>query len=132
MMENPRQKMEQVIREDGRYPPEAFAFLHEGLNRAVQTAYGEKHVPDDQQRHVTGQQICQALRELAVERWGLLARTVLARWNIHGTIDFGRMVYLLIDHGFMRKTEEDSVEDFRDVYDFASAFDVPMDFDLDE
>jgi len=26
-------------------------------------------------------------------------------------------VYLLIQHEFMRKTEEDSIEDFRDVFD---------------
>ena len=62
----------------------------------------------------------------------MLARAVLARWNIRNTIDFGQMVYLLVDNGFMRKTDEDSIEDFRDVYDFADAFEVGEDFDLRE
>ena len=52
----------------------------------------------------------------------MLARTVLARWNIRATADFGEMVYLLIANGAMSKTDEDSLEDFRDVYDFDEAF----------
>jgi len=55
---------------------------------------------------------------------------VLARWNIRATIDFGHMVYLLIDNEFMHKTPEDSVEDFRDVYDFSEAFRDVDDFEL--
>jgi len=44
----------------------------------------------------------------------------------------GNMVYLLIDHGFMRKTEEDSIEDFRDVFDFDKVFKVNDEFELEE
>jgi uncharacterized repeat protein (TIGR04138 family) len=129
--------MEEVIRDDGRYPPEAFAFLHDGLNHAVETVHGES-VPEDASEmeapgnHVSGQQLTWALRDLAIERWGMLARTVLRRWNIRRTIDFGNMVYLMIDAGFMRKTEEDSLEDFRDVYDFDEAFCFKGEFELKE
>lgn len=122
--------MDEVIREDGRYPPEAFGFLHEGLTRAVKEIYGDEETVG--QRHVTGPQLCQSLRELAAERWGMLARTVLAGWNVHGTIDFGNMVYLLVDNAFMRKTDEDSLEDFRDVYDFDEAFRMKGEFELKE
>ena len=51
-----------------------------------------------------------------------LARTVLARWNIRRTYDFGRIVFAMVDNGLMQKTEEDSIEDFRDVFDFKHAF----------
>lgn len=121
--------MEDVIQEDGRYPLEAFAFLHEGLRRAIQDVHGES---EGGQRHVSGSQLCLSLRDLAVERWGLLARAVLARWRIRGTIDFGNMVYLLITNNFMKKTEEDSLEDFRDVYEFNDAFDARYEFELKE
>ena len=113
--------MEEVIIADGRYPPEAYAFLHEGLAKAVKDTYGPES-GRDATRHVTGQQLCCALHDLAIERWGMLARTVLAKWTIRETLDFGNMVYLLIRHGFMKKTEADSIEDFRDVFDFADAF----------
>jgi len=114
-------EIERIIREDGRYPMAAFEFLHEGLQRAVAGRHGEGEEPKEPQ-HVTGEEICLALRDLALQRWGPLAPTVLARWQIRETIDFGNMVYLLIDRGFWRKTPEDSVEDFRDVYSFESAF----------
>jgi len=119
MSEEPEKKMEDAIREDGRYPLEAYAFLHEGLSRAVREVYGEESA-DAPHRHVTGAELCHGLRRLAIEKWGMLARTVLGKWNIHATIDFGNMVYLMIAHKYMKKTDEDSVEDFRDVYDFSS------------
>lgn len=131
-MENkPEKSMEEVILADGRYPPEAFGFLHEGLGRAVQDIHGESSGPEAQ-RHVTGRQLCESLRDFAIKRWGMLAGTVLGKWNIHETIDFGNMVYLLIEQGFMRKTDEDSLEDFRDVYDFAKAFGGYHAFELKE
>ena len=127
----PNIPMDEVIRRDGRYPAEAFAFLHEGLNKAVRDVFGEQAAPEGQ-RHVSGKQLCEALRDLAVERWGMLARTVLARWNIRKTVDFGNMVYLLIDNNYMRKTDEDSLDDFRDVYDFDKAFSGYNSFELKE
>ena len=133
MSPEPEKPMEDVIRSDGRYPPEAFGFLHEGLGRAVKSVHGEETgVDPGQQHHVTGAQLCHALRELASERWGLLAPAVLDKWNIHATIDFGNMVYLLIRANYMRKTETDSIEDFRDVYEFSSAFDLSNTFELKE
>ncbi|MCP4376046.1 MAG: hypothetical protein GY794_07725 [bacterium] len=124
--------MEEVIRKDGRYPLEAYAFLHDALGHAVSDVYGSD-VPLAQDpeaegaHHVSGEQLCYAMRDLAIERWGRLAEPVLSKWNIHATIDLGNMVYLLVDNLFMRKTDDDSVEDFRDVYLFKDAFNVAMD-----
>ena len=56
--------------------------------------------------------------------WGLLARTVLRRWNVTRTDDFGRIVFTLVEHGDMAKTEEDHIEDFHRVYDFETAFEA--------
>ena len=127
----PSKPMEQVVLEDGRYPPEAFGLLHEGLAKAVQGIHGDA-ARGEGQRHVSGRQLCEALRDLAVERWGMLAKTVLNRWNIRKTVDFGNMVYLLVENNFMRKTEEDSLDDFRDIYDFDDAFSGYEAFELRE
>ena len=129
--------MEEVIRGDGRYPLEAFAFLHDALNHAVIAVYGAEGSPpqgpdSETARHVSGAQLCHAMRDLAIERWGHLANPVLSKWNIHATIDLGNMVYLLVNNSFMRKTDDDSVEDFRDVYSFEDAFNVAMNLRLDE
>ncbi len=123
--------MTQLILTDGRYPLDAFEFLHEGLELASRSQYGEEPAAPGQ-RHVSGAQLCQALRDHAIGRWGPLAPTVLNHWNIGATLDFGHMVYLLVDNGFMQKTAEDNLDDFRDVFDFAPAFQVHVKFELKE
>jgi uncharacterized repeat protein (TIGR04138 family) len=126
--------MERVIRKDGRYPMEAFALLQEGLAAAVRDKYGEEAEAETEpgQRHVTGRELCMGTRKVLLERYGMLARAVLAKWNIRATIDFGNMVYLLIQHGLMHKTDEDSLEDFRDVFDFQKDLTIHDDLEMKE
>lgn len=73
-------------------------------------------------RHVSGQQLCLGLRDYAIKRYGMMAPAVLRAWNIRATDDFGRIVFAMIDHRLMSKTAEDSLDDFRSVYDFDEAF----------
>jgi len=113
--------VQQVVQDVGLYPPEAYAFIQKGLAHTVQKLHGKQKDPRAS-RHITGQDLCEGLREFALAEWGRLARTVLRRWNITSTLDFGRMVFAMVDGGLMQKTEEDSVEDFRNVYDFRNAF----------
>jgi uncharacterized repeat protein (TIGR04138 family) len=113
-------RLEREVRRDGRYAPEAFEFLHQGLDLATQQKFGEG--PRRRGRHVTGRELCEALRVLAVQRWGPLAREVLRRWNIHATRDFGEMVYLMVALRLMGKQPSDDISDFDDVYDFAAVF----------
>ncbi len=134
MPENPKEpseSMEEVIRRDGRYPPEAFALLQDAMARAVKRHYGEG-ASRTGRKHVTGRQLCMAARDIARMRWGMLATTVLARWNIRRTRDFGNMVFLLIEHGYMRKRPQDTIEDFDDVFDFHLEFEREYTFGPDE
>ncbi len=78
---------------------------------------------DKLNRHVRGSDLCWGLRDLALKQWGLLARAVLARWGVRETIDFGRVVYAAIEAGQMQKQPSDSIDDFKDVYEFKAAFD---------
>lgn len=119
-----------AIRADGRYPPDAFDFLNAGVEHTTRKIHGEDQ---PHPRHVTGQELCTGLRELAVQRWGRLARLVLNRWNIHCTRDFGEMVYFLISLGLMGRQDSDCIEDFDNVYSFHEAFDrAEVDLDARE
>ena len=80
-------------------------------------------------RHITGQEFCDGIRRYAIDQYGPLARTVLEYWGIHETLDFGKIVFALVDIGLMRKTEEDSLDDFKGVYDFKTAFSTKLIFD---
>jgi uncharacterized repeat protein (TIGR04138 family) len=77
----------------------------------------------DARRHVTGSELSWACRDLALERFGLLARTVLDCWGIRATADFGRIVYALVEIGLLSTQDGDTEADFLDVYQFPSAFD---------
>jgi uncharacterized repeat protein (TIGR04138 family) len=115
--------LEQVVEEVDCYPLDAFVFVQQGLSYTVQRIHGNITEPKAH-HHISGQQLCEGLRDFALMKWGLLARTVLRRWNVNSTLDFGRMVFAMVDNGFMSKTDQDTIEDFRAVFDFRVAFEA--------
>ena len=74
-------------------------------------------------RHVSGAELAWACRDLARERFGLLARAVLGHWGLTRSDDFGRIVYTLVEVGLLVTQPTDSEDDFREVFEFESAFD---------
>lgn len=117
----PLRSLDEIVEDVGLYPREAYLFVQQGLSHTVQRIHGEEEDPEAS-RHVSGQQLCEGLRDYSLMIWGMLARTVLKRWNITTTYDFGRIVFALVDYGHMAKTDEDTIEDFRNVFDFETAF----------
>lgn len=106
-----------------KYPLEAFVFVKNGLDFTVRRVHGDPEKADpDASRHISGRQLCYGLRDYAVKQYGLLARTVMQRWSIHNSADFGHIVFAMVEAGEMAKTDDDTLEDFAGVYDFAEAF----------
>jgi uncharacterized repeat protein (TIGR04138 family) len=103
-----------VLPKDGRFPLEAYRFLYESLDHTIQRL-GER-------RHVTGRELLEGIRDLALRQFGPLARMVFDRWNVRRTEDFGDMVFNLVDAGLMSRQETDSREDFAGGFDFDEAF----------
>ena len=77
----------------------------------------------DTPRHISGAELAQGVRSLAIERFGPLARTVLEHWGVHSTDDVGEIVFALVDAGILITQEGDRVEDFRGLFDIEDAFD---------
>jgi uncharacterized repeat protein (TIGR04138 family) len=122
-MLDPEHPLAELLRRDRRYHRNAYFFIFEALRFAQeQMGLGQPTVSDDpdleEQRHVTGQQLCEAIRRYAVEQYGMLAKNVLNDWGVHTTGDFGEIVFNLIDIGQMKKTDSDRREDFENVFDF--------------
>jgi len=108
-------KVELICRNDTRYKPEAYLFVLAGLHLTI------GRLPEP--RHITGQELLEGLRAYGLDQFGPLALQVFQHWGVHSAEDFGRIVFTLVDHQLLRKTEEDSLADFRGGYDFSSAFD---------
>jgi uncharacterized repeat protein (TIGR04138 family) len=129
----------ELLKQDHRYPKEAYLFVFEALDYAQNALQmgqdsaseplpqgvqeiSEEEVDENPQRHITGQDVCIAARQYAVRQYGALAKTVLSSLGINSTSDIGEIVYNMIRIGRMRKTTADRREDFNDVYDFEAAF----------
>ena len=124
--ETTRRTLEQIVVDCGRYPIEAFEFVRHGLNHTVVSIHGEaKARRPDTQCHISGQQLCQGLRSYAIERYGVMAKAVLNHWGITRSVDFGRIVFAMVEGKLMQKNEEDDIHDFDNVFDFKTAFEPP-------
>ena len=106
--------IENICSKDKRYKPDAYEFT-------MQTLYFTQNRLK-RPRHVSGRELSLGLRDFAIEQYGPMAKVVLSAWGITGTEDFGNIVFNLIAEKVLSKTEEDSPADFRDVYDFKTAF----------
>jgi uncharacterized repeat protein (TIGR04138 family) len=114
-----------LVRRDPRYAYEAYEFVFEALKhtqkllgRPVPEGTAAKAGPD---HHVTGRELLQGVRDLALREYGLMARTVFHLWGIDRTDDFGEIIFNLVEANLMSKTPSDSRADFHNVYDLDQA-----------
>jgi uncharacterized repeat protein (TIGR04138 family) len=133
-MLDPSHPIAKLLKDDRRYKIDAYAFVFEALNFAhTQLGMGterpgepeeeaekesEESGAKEAERHLTGQQLCEAIRQYALEQYGYMAQCVLNSWGVKSTGDFGEIVFNLIAIGQMRKTADDRREDFENVFDF--------------
>ncbi len=103
-----------ILENDPRYDISAYIFVIEALEYARQKFNVEKHV--------TGKQLLEGIKELAIKRFGPMAKMVFEYWGVKKTIDFGNIVFNMLKENILTKTEEDSLQDFDEVYDFEEVF----------
>lgn len=117
-----------VLARDPRYSIHAYAFVFEaleytkGLKKRSQGRVRGRTRPSAASRHVTGRDLCEGARQLALDHYGMMALTVLKLWGLRSTSDLGEVVYNLIASGDFEKTPSDSRSDFDNLYDFEHAF----------
>jgi uncharacterized repeat protein (TIGR04138 family) len=78
---------------------------------------------DEIETHISGAELLEGIRRLALQQFGLMTITVFQQWGIENTEDFGRLVFELIERGEMKKNESDSITDFCGIYSFEEEFD---------
>jgi uncharacterized repeat protein (TIGR04138 family) len=117
-------KIETLADGECQYRREGYFFIFAALDHTVR-ALNRANTPESA-RHVSGSELAWGIAEYAREQYGPFARAVLEHWGMAQTIDFGRIVFSLIEAGLMRKTEDDDLDDFRDVYDFEDVFDPKL------
>jgi uncharacterized repeat protein (TIGR04138 family) len=115
--------LDSIAAADPRYQRDAYIFLRDALDF---TTKQQKKIKGTAVRHVSGPELLEGVRQYALKEFGPLVVTVFESWGIHSSEDFGHMVFNLIEAGIFGKTDEDSIEDFKNVYDFNEAFVKPF------
>ncbi len=106
--------MHRIRLRESRFHENAFLFVLASLE-SLQARLPER-------RHVDGRELAHAVRELALDRFGVMSRPVLEHWGVRSTAHVGDIVFALVDAGLLNSQPGDSKLDFADVYDFDDAF----------
>lgn len=114
MPSNLETRLKQVVCRDGRYHINAYRFVYEALDYTVKQL--------EKKRHISGRELLEGIKNLALEQFGGLAVMVFDVWGVRKTADFGNIVFNLVEADLMSRSEEDCREDFDGVYDFREVF----------
>ena len=115
------QEIEDLAERDGRYKRDAYLFVYDALQYTVEKL-GKTALPKEK-RHISGRDLLFGISEYSAEQYGPLTCSVFSHWGINQTRDFGEIVFNLVEAELMSKTEDDHIEDFVHVYQFAEEFD---------
>jgi uncharacterized repeat protein (TIGR04138 family) len=121
--------VDRIVARDARYAREVYAFVREALDFTQQRIHkGGRDRHERKDRHVTGQQLLEGIRDYALQSFGPMTLFVFQDWGLRHCEDFGEVVFNLVEHGqgMFGKTDQDSREDFKAVYDFFDAFCLPF------
>jgi uncharacterized repeat protein (TIGR04138 family) len=121
--------VQRIVEKDPRYQRDAYLFIREALAHTQKSLGRTNRDPArtiGTERHVSGKELLQGIREYSLAQFGPMTVSLFGQWGIHRTEDFGELVFNLVEHDLLRKTEKDTREDFRGGYDFAEAFQKPF------
>jgi uncharacterized repeat protein (TIGR04138 family) len=107
-------RLEDLAESSDRFKTEAFLFVYRALEHCRKRL--------KRAGHVTGQELVESARQVAVEEYGPMAKSVLNHWGIESTEDIGTIVFLMVDNEFLSRTDDDTIEDFKDGFDFETEF----------
>jgi uncharacterized repeat protein (TIGR04138 family) len=115
--------VERILAEDPRYHRDVYTFVRDALDFTVKQ---QKKSKEGAPRHVTPGQLLDGIRIFALKEFGPMVLTVFGYWNVHSCEDLGHIVFNMIRKEILGKNETDTLEQFRDGYDFHQAFAVPF------
>lgn len=118
-----QEAVEKICRQDKRYNQEAYAFLRDSLEATMKR---RKKTRKDPGSHVGAEELLDGFRIHAINEFGPMSLMVLNYWGLQSSEDVGNMVFNLVNAEVFGKTDEDTIESFRDVFDFTEVFVEPF------
>ncbi|MDA1043882.1 MAG: hypothetical protein O3C57_01520 [Verrucomicrobia bacterium] len=118
------QSIKEISGKDTRYASDSYYFVLEALEFTLKIL--DKPSKTGRERHISGRELLEGIRNFGLQEYGPMSLRVLKHWGIMRTEDFGEIVFNLVESGKLRRTAEDSREDFANGYDFEEAFAAPF------
>ena len=115
--------VDKILAKDERFQRDAYLFMREALD-FTQKLVGREN--SGKVRHVTGQELLDGLRQYALQQFGPMTATVFEDWGIRTCLNFGEIVFNMVEIGLLAKTDKDTRDDFQTGYDFTDAFRKPF------
>ncbi|MBN2185792.1 MAG: hypothetical protein JW746_10760 [Candidatus Krumholzibacteriota bacterium] len=106
--------IEMILKHYPRYKAEAYAFVMIVIDEIQESL--------EIRRHISGEMLLNGMKEYASSRYGPMAKEVLNSWGVYTTEDIGNIVFMMVKFGILDKTEEDSIEDFKERFNFTRVF----------
>ena len=98
------EKISEIIREDQRYPADAYKFVNHTV-MLITSRHSKK-------RHITALELLKGIRVTARESFGPFAAQVLMEWGVQRPGDIGAIVNNLVAAKVLSASKDDSPEDF--------------------
>jgi len=117
------QAIAKLREQDSKYAPASYHFIRRALDHSLRKL---KREDADRPAHVTGKELLEGFRDLALAEFGPLAKTVLEDWGVIKCADVGEIVFQLVGMGVLGKNDNDKIDDFEELWSFAEAFDIPF------
>lgn len=118
------EKIEEIIKKDPRYKLDAYEFVMQALS------FTQRKL--NREGHISGKELLDGIREFGLDLYGPMTKTVFQHWGVRTTEDFGEIVFNMVENGVLGKTDKDSRDDFKNVYDFNDTFDTKDKFKLEK
>ena len=108
------EKLNEILKRDNRYKMEAYLFVLNAVPYTQTLLHKEKHI--------SGKELLSGIKKLGFQLYGKFVKDVFNAWGVYSTLDFGYIVFNLVEEGLLGKQPTDSIDDFKDVFDFDSGF----------
>lgn len=112
--ENIIKLLEKICQKHKKYKIDAYTFVLTALNYTMEKL--------KRKGHLAGKELLEGIKDFAIQEYGRMSKTVFEHWGVKNTEDFGQIVFNMVEEGILGKTEADSINDFRNVYDFKQVF----------
>ena len=109
-------KINEIVIQDTRYSFDGYVFINEAVIYTVKKS--EESRMENESSHISGPELLNGVMEYALKNFGPTAYSVFCEWGILDSMAIGNIVFNMIEHRILSRSENDSIKDFKNAFDF--------------